>query len=73
MKILSKFLLKLIGGINVTTSLDDIDIEIKMPTTSMLNETNEIFSAGLKNKKLENYVKEHLHKKVFILIDLFMP
>jgi hypothetical protein len=68
-QILSKFLLKLIGGINVTTSLDDIDIEIKMPTTSMLNETNEIFSAGLKIKKLENYVKEHLHKKVFILID----
>lgn len=67
-QLLSKFLLKLIGGIKVNTSFEDIDIDVNFRDTQ-IKETNDILTAGLKIRKLENFIKNNLKKGVYILID----
>ncbi|RZV13394.1 hypothetical protein D3M61_07755 [Aliarcobacter butzleri] len=68
-KTLSKFLLKLIGNTNVNFSSDNVDIETSIPDMTSDQEIDEIIESAQKMKKLEDYIKVNLNKKIYILID----
>lgn len=65
---LSKFLVTIIKGASMKYGGDNFDTEITFSELT-LNETNDIFVAGQKIRKLEKFIKDNLHKKVYILID----
>lgn len=68
-KTLSKFLLKLIGNSNVSVSTDELDVDMSISENSLDDEIDEIIASAQKMKELEEYIKQNLNKKVYILID----
>jgi len=67
-RILSGFLVSIVKGLSVKYGNADINGELSFSDLT-LNETSDIFAAGQKIRKLENYIRNNLNTKLYVLID----